>query len=67
MNTAVGIGHRPFQIGGEMQPAGFHVLGHKIVQPRLVDRHLAALERRDLAFVLIDAGDVVAEVGKAGP
>ena len=45
----------------------FDVACDQVVEPRLVDRHLAALERGDLACVLVDAGDLVAEVGKAGP
>ena len=63
----VGLGHRRLQVGGEAQPPGLHVGGDQIVEARLVDRHLAALERRDLAGVLVDAGDVMAEIGKAGP
>ena len=63
----VGLGHRALQIGGEAQPPRAHVGGDQIVEAGLVDRHLAALQRRDLAGVLVDAGDVVAEIGKAGP
>ena len=45
---------------------GLDVGGDQLVEARLVDRDLAALQRRDLAGVLVDAGDVVAEIGKAG-
>ena len=48
------------------QPPGLHVGGDQFVEARLVDRHLAALQRLDLGRVLIDADDVVAEIGKAG-
>ena len=66
MNTASALAHRLRQVGGEGQPACAHVAGDQLVEPRLVDRHLAALERRDLAGVLVDADHVVAEIGKAG-
>jgi hypothetical protein len=36
-------------------------------KPRLEDRHLATRERGDLLGVLVDAGHVMAEIGKAGP
>ena len=45
---------------------GLHVGGHQLVEARLEDRDLAALQRCDLAGVLVDAGDLVAEIGKAG-
>ena len=35
------------------------------LQPQLVDRNVPAFERRDLARVAVDAGYVIAEVGKA--
>ena len=37
------------------------------VEAGLVDRRLAALERRDLALVLVDACHMVAEVGEQAP
>jgi hypothetical protein len=40
------------------------VLGDEFGQPRLVDRHHARFEQRDLRGVGIDAHDVVAEVGE---
>ena len=66
MNTASAVAHRLGQIGREGQPALAHVLGHEIAQPRLEDRDLAAVQRLDLGRVLVDAADVVAEIGKAG-
>src|SRR6185295_19635938 len=38
-----------------------------LAEARLVDRKLAARERRDLVRVLVDADDVMPEVGKARP
>ena len=63
----IGRGHRRLQLGRKAQPPGLNVGGDQIVEAGLVDRHLAALQRRDLAGVLVDADDVVAEIGKAGP
>ncbi len=54
------------EIGGEAQPAAFDVAGDEPVEAGLEDRHDALLERLDLARVLVDADDVVAEIGKAG-
>ena len=55
------------QFGRERQPPGADIGGDHFVEARLVDRHLAALERLDLAGVLVDTDDVMAEIGKAGP
>ncbi len=63
----VGLGHRPFRSVAKLKPPGLHVGGDQVVEARLVDRHLAALKRRDLGGVLVDADDVMAEIGKAGP
>ena len=38
----------------------------QLLEARLVDRHLAAPQRRDLAGVDVDADDVVAALGEAG-
>ena len=62
----VGVRDRRGQVGGEIQPLGLDVGRHQRVEPGLEDRHLAAPQRRDLAGVLVDAGDLVAEIGKAG-
>ena len=37
----------------------------QLVEPRLVDRHLAAPQRSDLRLVLIDADHLMAEIGEA--
>ncbi len=60
--SATGVG----QVGGEIEPAGLDVGGHQRVEARLEDRDFAAAERGDLAGVLVHAGDVVAEIRKAG-
>ena len=41
------------------------VLGTSSAKPRLEDRHLAALQGGDLGRIIVDAGDDVAELGKA--
>ena len=60
----VGVAHGLGQVGREGQAALAHVVGDEIGQPRLEDRHLAALQRVDLGRVLVDAGDDVPEIGK---
>ena len=62
----IGLGDRRRQIGGEVEPPGLDVGGHQRVEPGLEDRDLAAVQRRDLVGVLVDAGDLVAEIRKAG-
>ncbi|MGC4039162.1 MAG: hypothetical protein QM764_24600 [Chitinophagaceae bacterium] len=52
--------------GGEGEPAFAHVAGDDLVEARFVDRHFAFVQARDLAGVLVDADDVVAEIGEAG-
>ncbi len=44
----VGLAHRRSRIGGEGQPACAHVARHQLLQARLVDRHHAGLQPRDL-------------------
>ena len=58
--------HSLRQVGGELEPVLRHVLGDQAVEPRLVDRDLAAFQRRDLRRVVIHAGDVDAELGETG-
>src|SRR6185437_1595233 len=58
----VGLRHRRLELGGELQPARADVAGDERIEPRLEDRHHAALERVDLGRVLVDAGHFVAEV-----
>ena len=63
----VGGFDRAGEIVAEFQPPGARIGGNQIVEPRLVDRHLAARQRRHLAGVLVDASHLMAEIGKAGP
>ena len=66
MKTASASADRLLQVGGEGQAAFARVLGDEFGQARLEDRDLAAVERLDLGRILVDAADVVAEIGKAG-
>ena len=43
-----------------------HVGSHQRIEPGLEDRDFAAPQGCDLAGVLVHAGDLVAEIGKAG-
>ena len=43
------------------------VVRDDVLEPRLEDRNLPALQRLDLARVLVDAGHDMAEIGKARP
>ncbi len=62
----LGLTHRMGEVGVELQPARSDVAAYQVVEARLEDRHLAGLEALDLGGVLVDAGDLVAEVGEAG-
>jgi hypothetical protein len=63
----IGGAHRRRQIVGELEPAGARVRRDQVGKTGLVDRHFAARQRGYLGGVLVDAGHLVAEVGKAGP
>ena len=52
-------------VGGEAQPAGGQVAAQQLVQPGLVDRHLAGGQLGDLRRVDVDAEHLVAELGEA--
>src|SRR5262249_60420700 len=52
--------------GGEGQPAVVRVPVDPLLQAGLVDRHLPAPQHLHLVGVLVDADDVVAEVGEDG-
>jgi hypothetical protein len=54
------------RVGGEGEALLLHVVLDHLLQARLVDRDLAALEGLDLGFVVVDADDVVAAFGEAG-
>ena len=60
------LGNGGGKVGGEEQAAVADVAGDQLLQPRLEDRHDALLQPRDLGRVLVDAGDDMAEVRKAG-
>ena len=56
---------RAAEIGGEAEPLAVDVAGDELLSP-LEDGHDAPFERLDLAGVLVDANDLVAEVRKTG-
>ena len=62
----IGVGDGRLQIGGEAEPFGFHIAGNQRIEAGLEDRNLATLQRVDLAEILVDAGDLVAEIRKTG-
>ncbi len=62
----VGRGHRAGEIGREFEPAGARIVGDQVIEAGLVNRHLAARQSRDLRLVLVDANDLMAEIGKTG-
>jgi hypothetical protein len=53
-------------VGGEVQAAGRGVALHQLGQARLVDRHLAAPQRRHALGVHVQADHAVAHLGQAG-
>ena len=55
---------RAGKIGGEGKPARRDVSGDQLFKARLVDRHLAGVEPGDLGIILVDADDIVPEIGK---
>ena len=62
----VGFSYRAGQIGGEIQPLGLDVGRHQVIEPGFENRDLASAQGFDLAGILVHAGDLVAEIGKAG-
>jgi hypothetical protein len=60
------MAHGAGQIGGEGQPPGLLVLVHQLLQPRLVEGHLVALERSHALGGDLHSLDVVSEVGQRG-
>ena len=60
----VGCGDRAGELGREFQPAGARIVGHQLIEAGLVNRHFAARQSRDLRLVLVDANDLMAEIGK---
>ena len=62
-----GLGYRPGQVGCEVEALLAHIDGHQPVEVGFEDRNVAVAQAGDLGGVLVDAGDVVTEIGKAGP
>ena len=62
----IGAGDRRGEVGGEIEPPGLDVGRHQIIEAGLEDRDFAAAQRRDLVGVLVDARDLVTEIGEAG-
>ena len=63
---SIGIANRR-RFDCELEPALFDVARDQVGKARLEDRHLAAIERCDAGSILVDAGHMVAEIGKARP
>ena len=55
------------QLGGKRQPRRPHIGGHQRLEPRLVDRHLAAPQPRNLCRIGVDTSHRHAEFGKTRP
>ena len=55
------------EVGREREPPLAHVLGDEVREARLENRNLAAVQRLDLARILVDAAHVVSEVCKQAP
>ena len=62
----IGLGDRLLEISGEIEPLCLDVGRHQRIEPGLENRHLAAAKGCDLARILVHAGDLVAEIRKAG-
>src|ERR1700722_13291004 len=62
----VRVADRGSEVGREKEPVLSDVRAHQGFEPRLVDRYRALFQGIDAAGILVDAGDVVAEIGKAG-
>jgi hypothetical protein len=48
--------YRRREVGRKAQPPGRRVARHQLVEPRLVNRNVAAQQPLDLAGILVDAG-----------
>ena len=62
----IGLGDAD-RLAGEGEPALADIGFHKLGEAGLEDRDLAAIKRRDARRILVDAGDVMTKIGKAGP
>ena len=61
----IACGNARLYISSEGEAAGSHIVGNELFEARLEDRYFAALESLNLARILIDADDLMAEIGKA--
>src|SRR5215211_3018753 len=59
------IAHWRGEVGGKVEPSFARIALDQFGEPRLENRDQAALKRLDLGSVLIDAGDMMTEIGKA--
>ena len=66
MNTASASATGAFEIGGKIEPPGLDVGSDQRIEPGLENRDFAAAQGFDLSGILVHAGDLVAEIGKAG-
>ena len=60
----VGLPNRAGKFSCELETPLAGVRSHEILEARLVDRHLAAAERRDLLIVFVDTGNFVTKIGQ---
>ncbi len=61
------LARRGLGVGGEFKPPGIAVALDQRVEPRLIDRHLAAVEPLDARRIDIDADHVITGIGQARP
>src|SRR5215467_14608911 len=59
---SVGTTHRLSQRGGKCQPPLLEVRADDIAEPGLEDWNFACVQSRNLGAILIDAGDLMAEI-----
>src|SRR5215471_21398003 len=62
----ISLGNRPGHIGAKIEPLLPRVPHHQTIEIRFEYGHFALAEPRDLVGILVDAGDVVTEIGKTG-
>src|SRR6516225_4626999 len=58
--------HSVLNAAGETQPARRDIPMNYFFKPRLINRHLTGLQLFDLLCVVIDANDVMANIGETG-
>ena len=64
-HEGIDILDRVLHSGDEAKPAFLGIARHQALQAWLVDRHHAIVEAVDLRLVLVDAHDLVPEIGEA--